>query len=416
MKSIKFKKAQDYLGVSKVKIMNYMAPLVVSTNEGSEFVIEAELNLSEHEEEFSFEEHLNVNYLEHELSIEFEETPELRQSYFGTSRSQLKVLIPKGVELKVEADNHPVSLFNLECPVTADNENGPLNLHNCQGDKALENENGPIKLHNCGGNLTVKMDNGHLSGEALQGDVLKVESENGPIKLRDCNFPRVKIRNENGVIYYETLPVQDGDFSFENENGVVSLVVPEGFDFVLDAETENGSLKCGFEAEIEKEDGNFHIQKGEGKTRIRIKTENGAIKLNSGEHMNLNFLKMKLGQLREKLIASKTLEDKEQVMKVLESVFENLEKGLGSIDEEKIREGITGAMEKLKVLVASFDVNETRDKVVQSVDKITSELMDGLKVIIRKVKDQKEHIPHPPHIPHPSFHFISTTLKTTTPK
>lgn len=411
MKTIKIRKVQDYVGIKSVRIANDMAPLTILPAEGNEVIIEAELSVQDSDEEFVFEDHVQVNYADHELTIEFDECSELRESYFGVSKSSLKVFIPQGIEIKAESDNLPLFLHNLESPLEVSNENGPISVNNCQGVKELENENGPIKIHNCSGNLSVKLENGPLSAEALQGEELKVESENGAVKLRDCSFGKVEIRSENGVIYYESLPVEDGDFSFENENGVVNLVLPDDFDFELDAETELGTLRCGFEAEITKTDGHYHVLKGEGKTKIRIKTENGVIKLGSDEHMNLSFLKMKLGQLKEKLAASKTLEDKEQVLKVMETVFEQVEKAISSIEEQKIKDGVTGAMDKLKVLVAAFDVNEAKDKVIQSVDKISSEVVDGLKVVIRKVKDQKEHVHHPPHPPHPSFHFEFDNLK-----
>jgi DUF4097 and DUF4098 domain-containing protein YvlB len=405
MKTAKIKLNFDYEEVKKVRILNYMAQLHIGTSPEGRVEIEAELNTYDDKAELELEDNFHVSCEDHEVKIELDDIDEIKDSFLGSVKSKVQILLPPKVEVKVETDNMPLTLNGLEGDLQVSNENGAIIINNCHGDKKLENENGPVKMHSCNGNVELELENGAFSAEALQGDTISVESENGPIKIRSSCFNKVEIENENGVIFYETLPVEEGEFSFTSENGVVHLVLPEEFDFQLDANTEFGTLKCGFEAEISRdEDNTFHVRKGEGRTKITVKTENGVIKLSSDGHMNLSFLKMKLSQLKESINSSSTLEDKEQVLKVMNGVLAAMEKALGSIDEQKIRESINLAMEKIRAAVENLDVGEAKDKVVQSIDKVGSEVFDSLKDFVRKVKEPHEHRHHqpfPPHPPHP---------------
>jgi DUF4097 and DUF4098 domain-containing protein YvlB len=75
---------------------------------------------------------------------------------------------------------------------------------------------------------------------------LTLESENGSLKVRLARFAKVDLNTENGAIYYETQPVEKGDFKFVTENGIVSLVLPIDFDFELTAKTESGHVKSAW--------------------------------------------------------------------------------------------------------------------------------------------------------------------------
>jgi len=234
---------------------------------------------------------------------------------------------------------------------------------------------------------------------------LELESENGPVKIRSAQYPKVEIESENGVIYYETLPVEDGDFSFSSENGIIHLVLPLDFDFDLEGETENGSLKCRVDAQLSNEDGNYHVWRGENGAKIKVKTENGLIKLSSDGNMNLDFLRQKLDELKASINASKTFEDKEEVLKHLNSVIDYVAKLTLSIDEEKIKDSLNVAMDKLKGLVAGFDVNETKDKVVSGVEDIAKELSQTLGTLMEKVKIKVEHELRHPRVKEHMHHF-----------
>ncbi|MDZ4182231.1 MAG: DUF4097 family beta strand repeat-containing protein, partial [Candidatus Cloacimonadaceae bacterium] len=270
MKTMKIRHVFEYEGIETVKIQNYLAPLSILPSETGKVELTGELNLTDPSEEFDFEDYISASFSENELKIELEELAEIEQGFFSMGKSFINLLVPGGVKLNVETDNLPLSIQNLDVELVISNENGPILINNCHGNKKIENENGPVKLHNCEGNLNVTLENGPLSAEAMNGEKLIIKSENGPVKLRSACFKRVEIENENGVIYYETLPVDGGNFRFENENGIVHLVLPEDFDFELNAKTELGSLKSKIDIDITRDDDSFHIIRGTGDTKIEI--------------------------------------------------------------------------------------------------------------------------------------------------
>jgi hypothetical protein len=259
----------------------------------------------------------------------------------------------------------------------------------------VSSENGPLKVHNCKGNMSYSLENGPFSAAMISGDRIEVESENGPIRIREAQFEKVDVTNENGVTYYETLPIEQGEFNFENENGIVNLNLPVNFDFVMEVETEYGSIKCKLDAEVVQEENTYTIRNGEGKTKIKVKTENGSIRLNSDGNINLDFIKQKLDQLKEDINNSKSFDDKEDVQKLLGSIIDYLNKNLNSINEEKVKESVKHAIEKLKQIVEDFDVEETKNKVTEAVEEISGKLYQDLNGIARQVKEKFEReFPH----------------------
>lgn len=394
----------DAPGLSEIRLVNDMAPITIEGQEETGITIEAELPfeasaLPDPQELFE------VTIKDGVAEIHLEELPDIRDSFLGGQKLKVSLRIPSTVRLDAETENMPMSITGILGGVNASTENGPVILSNCNGGLELESENGPVKLRNCSGIVKIKMENGALTAEAVQGDKLELESENGPVKIRSARFPKVEIGSENGVIYYETLPVEDGDFSFSSENGIIHLVLPLDFDFDLEGETENGALKCRIDAQISNEDGNYRIWRGDNGAKIKVKTENGLIKLSSDGNMNLDFLRMKLDELKVSINNSKTFEDKEEVLGRLNSVIDYVAKLTLSIDEEKIKSALNDAMEKLKGLVAGFDVNETKEKVISGVEDIAKELSQTLGSLLEKVKIKVEHEFRGPRMKEHMHHF-----------
>ena len=249
--------------------------------------------------------------------------------------------------------------------------------------------NGPLRIHNSRGNLFADLENGPISAEDISGESIHIESENGPIKVRLAAFKKVDVESENGPIYYETQPVEGGDFKFKTENGIVHLVLPLAFCFSLKAESERGNLKSKLDAEVIKEEGTFKIEnicEGEEITKISIETENGLIKLSSDGHINLDFIRNGFNQLKEAFQNAKTSEEKAKVVEIANKVIASLQKAADSINEEKIKEKVSSAISKLKELSESFDFDETKTMVLGKLEDLGSEIYDGIQSGLKNVK------------------------------
>ncbi|MDD3606901.1 MAG: hypothetical protein PHE75_07050, partial [Candidatus Cloacimonas acidaminovorans] len=207
MSKINLEKKWVFDPLHTVVIENHLAKLLFQADEGQEVNMDGIINFSHSQDTFQAEDYILSEYQDGILKIILQDidSDEVKDAVFT-------VTIPEGVYLKVKTDNYPISLNNLKNKLKVLNENSPIYLQNCQGDMHLENENGLIRLSDCEGNIDAKLENGPLSASKISGQTLHLENENGPIKVRMASFTEVELYSENGPIFYETIPVENGNF------------------------------------------------------------------------------------------------------------------------------------------------------------------------------------------------------------
>ena len=390
MSKINLEKKWVFEPLHKVVIENHLAKLLFQADEGQEVNMEGIINFSHSQDTFQTEDYIQSEYQDGILKIILQDidSDEVKDAVFT-------VTIPEGVYLKVKTDNYPISLNNLKNKLKVLNENSPIYLQNCQGDMHLENENGLIRLSDCEGNIDAKLENGPLSASKISGQTLHLENENGPIKVRMASFTEVELYSENGPIFYETIPVENGNFQFKTENGSINLVLPNNFDFTLEATTQWGRVKTSFDLPITFNDNIYTMINGEGTSQIKAISDNGTIKINAENRLNLDFVMNKLEQIKIALQKVNSEAEKQKVVEMVNKITTYINRHADSIKEEKIKEKITSATSKLKDLVVNFDFRETNDKVIKSVEDIGSQIQDafkeGIKNIKESVDDLKKH-------------------------
>ncbi|HPC51380.1 MAG TPA: DUF4097 family beta strand repeat-containing protein, partial [Candidatus Cloacimonas acidaminovorans] len=390
MSKINLEKKWVFDPLHTVVIENHLAKLLFQADEGQEVNMEGIINFSHSQDTFQAEDYIQSEYQDGILKIILQDidSDEVKDAVFT-------VTIPEGVYLKVKTDNYPISLNNLKNKLKVLNENSPIYLQNCQGDMHLENENGLIRLSDCEGNIDAKLENGPLSASKISGQTLHLENENGPIKVRMASFTEVELYSENGPIFYETIPVENGNFQFKTENGSINLVLPNNFDFTLEATTQWGRVKTSFDLPITFNDNIYTMINGEGTSQIKAISDNGTIKINAENRLNLDFVMNKLEQIKIALQKVNSEAEKQKVVEMVNKITTYINRLADSIKEEKIKEKITSATSKLKDLVVNFDFRETNDKVIKSVEDIGSQIQDafkeGIKNIKESVDDLKKH-------------------------
>lgn len=390
MSKINLEKKWVFDPLHTVVIENHLAKLLFQADEGQEVNMEGIINFSHSQDTFQTEDYIQSEYQDGILKIILQDidSDEVKDAVFT-------VTIPEGVYLKVKTDNYPISLNNLKNKLKVLNENSPIYLQNCQGDMHLENENGLIRLSDCEGNIDAKLENGPLSASKISGQTLHLENENGPIKVRMASFTEVELYSENGPIFYETIPVENGNFQFKTENGSINLVLPNNFDFTLEATTQWGRVKTSFDLPITFNDNIYTMINGEGTSQIKAISDNGTIKINAENRLNLDFVMNKLEQIKIALQKVNSEAEKQKVVEMVNKITTYINRLADSIKEEKVKEKITSATSKLKDLVVNFDFRETNDKVIKSVEDIGSQIQDafkeGIKNIKESVDDLKKH-------------------------
>lgn len=386
MNKIKIAQKWEFTGVKILKLTNDMAPLSIVGTDEAEIELTGEISMAKQSEDFDWEDYISVDFSEGELKLDLNEVPAQSK---GRSDSQLMLKVPADIFLKIDLENFPLNLKNMQSKMRIDNENAPLSISMCNGDKHVESINGPVRIMDSKGSLYAKLENGPFTAEQVGGAGIHIESENGPLKLRQAAFSKVKIVTENGPIYYETLPIEGGDFSFSTENGIVHLALPLNFGFKLEAKSESGRFKSKLDAEVIKDDDAFrveHIYEGEEPTKIKIDTENGLIKLSSDSQLDINFIKDRLEQLKVTLRNVNTAEELEKATAKLNKMTDYLHRSAQSINEEKIKNKVTEAIDKMNNTVKDFSLDKTRTVVIGKIENLSSEIYDGIREGLKNAK------------------------------
>lgn len=389
MKTVKVSLNYSTDGISRVKIDNKMAPLEIGASPDDQVHVDAKLKIHSYIPGIDITEFFFVDRKADEMEILLEKVPELAEAFWGSGDSRVKILVPTAVKVCAKSENEPLAALELETELKMATENGSIQVKDCSGQISLKSENGAIRIQKCDAELRVITENGNVSAEKVSGASFEAGSENGAIRVRQAACERAFIQSENGRIIYEALPVEDANLTFVSENGPIQLALPENYDFQLEAITETGTLHNEIEAELSEDEDLKIVRRGEGGAQISIKTENGDISLTSDDGAELNFIGLKIKEMKQTMSKAVSEEDLEKVQKAWGTVSAAVEKALAGIREEGTKEKLNAAMDKMKKTVEEFDFKSAGGKVVKTVDQIGDEVGDLLKSVFRKVREPR---------------------------
>ncbi len=200
------------------------------------------------------------------------------------AKTENGAIIVRGLQsnsIKVVSENSKISLHNCKAAKYLETENGLISLIGCLGDAHCIAENGSIKIENSSGSLKAENENGPIKLSNCSGEELVVINENGPVKILKANYKKVRIENENGSVYYDMLPIETGDFNITNENGKITMIIPNEIPINLSSKNENGRTHIGIDGDYEKRKhvdlSCIYMTKGIGKLKIKFSNENGSL-------------------------------------------------------------------------------------------------------------------------------------------
>jgi RNA polymerase sigma factor (sigma-70 family) len=137
--------------------------------------------------------------------------------------AQLRV--PPGAVLDLRTSNGPVKLTGATGDVKALTSNGPIRAEGCKGALRLTTRNGAIVVAGATGVAELKTNNGHIDIQAEKA-VVKAETSNGAISFSGS--------------------LAGGEHTFSTHNGPVTVTLPAGAQFRVDAATNTGTIKNDF--------------------------------------------------------------------------------------------------------------------------------------------------------------------------
>ncbi len=377
MKTIRLNKDITLPEIKKVNISNEFmgTKLVQSEDDAVHINAELYLRMESDAEEIEIEDFIILKSVEEAgiINIDIEELDLDEEDYDLSHRSEITIAIPRQVQIVAETDNHYITAVGMNNSFEITNENGPVKMEDCAGTFKITNENGPVKLYKLNGNLNLKEENGPVSADYLSGGKLKIKSENGAIKLRECHYEDVSITNENGMVYYESLQVDAGSITIQNENGHINLALSPLQGFALEAEAELGQIKNSFMGQETTMFDTYKLEVGDQGLKIKLKTENGMIKLSSSDMIGIDFLKGKLEYIKE-LLKDNTEQGIQETHKIIGQLLASLTKLMDKVKDEDIKEKIEKALALLKSWKGKISDPEVKDSVKDSFETISKEV------------------------------------------
>ena len=304
--------------------------------------------------------------------------PETTQVYAKTENGPLGLTGLNG-DQQIITENGPLALIKIKGNVNFESENGPLDAKDVQGDIVIKVENSALSIRESSGNCKIISENGIIKIKDSSGD-LNIENENGQIRILKSSYRSAEIKNQNGGIYYEFKPLEEGVFNFINQNGKIRLIIPEEIQYNMTALNGIGKINIGI-------DGNYDKQKVNGKTEIHMVKESGRVKINatnqngsisisrSGEkeRANFSFNFNGFAGTFDDIMSSIPEKDKEKVKIKLEKV----KKKIADIDFDKLEKKIDSAAQNFeKAVEKEFDSEKT------------TEIMEKLKTGLNKAMEK----------------------------
>jgi DUF4097 and DUF4098 domain-containing protein YvlB len=147
------------------------------------------------------------------------------QDIMGSRGAAVELQVPEGAVLDLRTNNGKIVATGKIGDLAGKTSNGPIEVREAAGKLQLSTANGKIAINGGSGKLQLRTNNGSVD---IKSDKAIVDAQ-----------------TDNGTITF-TGSLATGDYNFQNRNGKVSLTLPAGAHFRLDAETKNGKVDSDF--------------------------------------------------------------------------------------------------------------------------------------------------------------------------
>jgi DUF4097 and DUF4098 domain-containing protein YvlB len=167
---------------------------------------------------------------------------------------------------------------------------GSIRVERVNGRLELRTGDGSIRALDVSGELVMNTGDGSVTVTGAEG-ALEADTGDGGVNVSG-RLARVKLHTGDGSIVYRAEPESrmSGDWEMTTGDGGVTVYLPEGFSAELDAHTGDGSVRSDLDistgVEDEGDEGKEEARRrtlrgkiGEGGSRLRIRTGDGAIRL-----------------------------------------------------------------------------------------------------------------------------------------
>jgi hypothetical protein len=164
-------------------------------------------------------------------------------SWRDLKRLEYEITVPQETSAEISCANGPIDLAGFSGPLQVSSANGPVAVEGVRSRVEVKLANGPARLSNCGPGLEASVTNGPLRLKDVAGPI-RLDVANGPIHLEDGRGALVA-NVLNGPIHYAG--AISGNLELTSRHGPITLRLPVGSRFELDAEAQHGVVRSDFD-------------------------------------------------------------------------------------------------------------------------------------------------------------------------
>jgi DUF4097 and DUF4098 domain-containing protein YvlB len=208
---------------------------------------------------------VEINRLPDRIEITNRAHPWLLGLCLGRCNLHYSILVPHGVAMSVRTSSGDISATGLDGAVSLTTGSGDVLARDIVNGLAVESPSGDVILVHVAGKLDVragsgdvKLEDGNVTDPDVQtssgdivlegvGNSMTLKSSSGDITVRDAFYGRLKIETSSGDVDYVGDLAGVGDNSITTASGDVTLELPAGAGFILNAGTRSGDLHSDFE-------------------------------------------------------------------------------------------------------------------------------------------------------------------------
>jgi DUF4097 and DUF4098 domain-containing protein YvlB len=166
--------------------------------------------------------------------------------------------------------------------VKAKTSNGAILVKQAKGPLQLRTDFGNIEVETPGGPVAAHTSNGHIHVRGAKGRV-EARTDFGGIDLA-AEQAAVTAQTSNGALKFAG-SLADGEHTFRNDFGDITVTLPADAHFALDARTNFGTITTGFPVTMSGAASKTHLQGRVGDNpavTLKLTTSNGNIRVNPG--------------------------------------------------------------------------------------------------------------------------------------
>jgi len=159
-------------------------------------------------------------------------------------------------------------------------EDGDVRIRDRRGDIDCRLDDGDVHLDQVSASVKVHLEDGNLRMADCTGN-LDAQLDDGDVDLVGTRLERCRIRTEDGDVTADLRDPGAIDLDLGSADGDVKVTLEAGARAGLSLHSEDGTidLDLGGVSDLKRERGGVSGRLGDGKGRIRIRTEGGDIAL-----------------------------------------------------------------------------------------------------------------------------------------